>query len=463
MKVLLIQPPHCSNSFVYKSSIPEPLAYEILASTIPHHDVKILDMRLDNIRLSEELENFRPDVVGAGCVTAGYYECVKVLKETKALNPAIVTVVGGHHPSVMPQDFAKDFVDFIVIGEGEKTFPELINAIELKKDVSVIKGLAIPRDGVLRFTEERPLINIDEMPTPNRELTSKYRHRYFRGTWRPLACIVGSRGCSFRCTFCCQWMLNRGKYRVRAPELLVDELAKIEGSFVAFVDDNSWEDFAWVERLYLEIKEAGIKKNYQIYARSDLIIRRPDLVGKWREIGLRAVLIGFESFKDEHLKKVNKRNTISQNNQAARILKANDVDIIGYFMVAPDYTEEDFKKLIDYVRSSDIDQPIFMILTPFPGTKLYEQVKDQIITDNYEYFDAMHSVVPTTVPGSKFYEYYRRLYSKAYPKGKLIRKILQGKISFSPRQAFSQMRYLKQMRPVNSLRSIDANSGRSSE
>jgi radical SAM superfamily enzyme YgiQ (UPF0313 family) len=449
MKVLLIQPPLCSNFFANKSYIPEPLAYEILASTIPHHDVKILDMRLNNKRLSKEIESFRPDVVGAGCATAGYYECIKVLKETKALNPEIITVVGGHHASVMPHDFAKDFVDFIVLGEGENTFPELIDSIELKKDISTIKGLGIPREGILRFTEERPLIDMSEMPIPNRDLTSKSRHHYFRGTWRPIACIIGSRGCSFRCTFCCQWILNKGKYRVRAPESIVSELTQIEEPFVIFVDDNSWEDFEWVEQLYLRIRDAGVKKNYQIYARSDLIIRRPHLIERWREIGLKAVLVGFESFRDDDLAKLNKRCTVDKNTQAAQMLKASGVGIIGYFMVDPLYTEEDFGKLIEYVHYLDIDQPIFGILTPFPGTKLYEQLKDQLITDNYEYFDGMHSVVTTAIPGPNFYQCYRKLYSKAYPKGKLIRKILQGKLSFSLRQAFYQKKYLKQLQAVD--------------
>lgn len=449
MKVLLTQPPHCSNSFVYKSSIPEPLACEILASTIPQHDVKILDMRLDKNTLSKEIESFQPDVVGAGCVTAGYYECIKVLKEIKDLNPKIVTIVGGHHPSVMPQDFAKEFVDFIVLGEGERTFPELIDALELKKEVSEVKGLAVPKDGKLMFTPERPLINIDEMPIPNRDLTSKYRNRYFRGTWRPIACIIGSRGCSFRCTFCCQWMLNKGKYRVRSPKVIVEELLTIKEPYVTFVDDNSWENFEWVEHLYLEIKEARIKKNYQIYARSDLIIKKPELIEKWREIGLKAVLVGFESFRDEDLIKLNKKSTVDKNNQAAKVLKSNGVGVIGYFMVDPSYTEEDFKRLIEYIHELDIDQPIFAILTPFPGTKFYEEVKEQLITNNYEHFDCMHSVLPTAISGSRFYENYRKLYSKAYPKSRLIRKILQGKISFSPRQAIAQMRYLKQLQPVN--------------
>jgi hopanoid C-3 methylase len=450
MKVLLIQPPLCSNFFANKSYIPEPLAYEILASTIPHHDVKILDMRLKGARLSGEIESFRPDVVGAGCVTAGYYECIKVLQETKALNPEIITIVGGHHPSVIPQDFAKDFIDFIVIGEGERTFQELIESLELKRNGSAVKGLAIPKDGSLLFTGERHLIDINEMPNPRRDLTSKYRNHYFRGTWRPIACIVGSRGCSFRCTFCCQWILNRGKYRVRAPESVVNELAKIGEPFVIFVDDNSWEDFEWVEQLYFKIKDACIKKNYQIYARSDLIVRRPLLIERWREIGLKAVLVGFESFRDDHLKKLNKGCTVDKNTQAAQILKANGVGIIGYFMIDPLYTEGDFSKLIEYVHRLDIDQPIFSILTPFPGTNLYKQVKDQLITDNYEYFDGMHSVITTAISGPGFYRCYRKLYSKAYPKGKLIRKMLQGKISFSFVQAFYQKKYLKQLRPVDS-------------
>ncbi len=450
MKVLLIQPPLCSNFFANRSHIPEPLAYEILASTISHHDVKILDMRLNGADLRAEIEAFQPDLVGAGCVTAGYYECINVLKEVKILNPKITTIVGGHHPSVIPKDFAKDFVDFIVIGEGERTFPELIDSLELKKDVYSVKGLAIPRDGDLLFTGERPLVDINNIPNPRRDLTSKYRRRYFRGTWRPVASIIGSRGCSFRCDFCCQWRLNRGKYRVRPPDSIVSELAEIKEPFVIFADDNSWEDLEWAEQLYLRIKDARIKKKYQIYARSDLIIKKPHLIEKWREIGLAATLVGFESFRDDDLKKLNKRCTVSKNTQAAQILRVNDVGIIGYFMVDPLYTEVDFDRLIEYVHSLDIDQPIFSILTPFPGTNLYERVKDQLITDNYEYFDGMHSVIPTAIPAQRFYECYKKLFSKAYPKGKLIRKILQGKISFSLVQAFYQKRYLNQLRQVDS-------------
>lgn len=448
MRVLLVQPHQCSNSFACKSSIAEPLAYEILAATIPHHDISILDMRVDDRTIRQEIEQFQPNVVGAGCVTAGYYECIKVLEEAKKVNPEVVTVVGGHHASVMPRDFAKPFINYVVIGEGEQTFPELIDSLEQKRDISQIKGLAIPENGNLTFTKERPLIDLNSMPIPNRQVTTKYRARYFRGTWHPLACTIGSRGCSSRCTFCCQWILNKGQYRLRRPERIIEELITIEEPFLVFADDNSWENFDWAKQLYFKIKGAGIKKSFQIYARSDLIVSRPDLIQRWSEIGLKAVLVGFESFKDDDLKKLNKKNTVKKNTEAAHILKMNGIDVIGYFMVDPSYKEEDFDQLIEYVHTLDIDQPIFAILTPFPGTRLYAEVKNRIITDNYEYFDAMHSVLPTALPGDRFYDYYRKLYSDAYTKGKLIRRIVQGKIRFSLVQAFFQMRYLKQLRPV---------------
>jgi len=182
-----------------------------------------------------------------------------------------------------------------------------------------------------------------------------------------------------------------------------------------------------------------------------LLIGRRDLVtGKPHFVFFQHDLFRLDEVIDEDLKKLNKGSTVNKNTEAARILKANGVDVIGYFMVDPSYSEEDFRRLIDYIHYLDIDQPIFSILTPFPGTKFYEEVKDRLITDNYEYFDGMHSVIPTAVPGTKFYECYRGLYSRAYPKRKLIYKILQGKISFSPRQAFAQMRYLKQLQTVDS-------------
>ncbi|NIQ39029.1 MAG: radical SAM protein [Proteobacteria bacterium] len=448
MRVLFVQPPHDPNSFAHKSGLAEPLVYEILASTIPHHDTRIFDMRIGEASLEEEIETYSPNVIGVGCVTAGYRECVRVLKRIKTINSSIITIVGGHHPTVMPQDFSNDFTDFIVLGEGEQTFRELVDVLELRGSVSHVKGLVIPNDRNLHFTGERPLIDINDIPIPRRDLTEKHRKNYFRGNWRPIVSIVGSRGCSYRCKFCCQWVLYRGTYRVRSPKNVVSELSQIDEKYIDFIDDNSWENTRWMEELYVRIKEAGIRKNYKLYTRSDLVIRRPDLVERWRTIGLRAVLIGFESFRDEDLLTLNKKNTVAKNIEASRILKENDIDIIGYFLIDPSYTEEDFRSLIDHVRRLDIEQPIFSVLTPFPGTQLFDEVKERIITRNYQYFDGMHAVVPSALPAEEFYRSYKELYRECYPKGKLIKKFLQGKIRFTLPQALAQKRYLKNLGPA---------------
>lgn len=445
MRILLIQPPPGTNSFVSKSGVPEPLALEILAATIPHHDVKILDMRLDNQALEVHLEDFQPNLIGLGCLTAGYYECVKLLEAIKQIDPNIITVVGGHHPTVMPQDFVGGLTDFIVLGEGEETFRDLVDTIELKGDTTKVKGLAIPNNGTIYFSDERPLMDLNKMPIPGRELTRKYRDKYFRGTVKSYACLVTSRGCQFRCKFCCQWKLNRGRYRIRKPENVVDELRQIEEKFIDFTDDNSWSNPNWMNALHKEIQKAGIRKEYKLYARSDLIIQMPDLISKWRDIGLKAVLIGFESYKDEDLKKWDKRNTIANNVQAARILRDSGVEIIGYFLVEPAFTEKDFKQLLEHVQELEVDQPIFSILTPFPGTKLFDEVKEKIITKNYTYYDGMHALIPTELHQKKFYKLYTDLFRKSYPKSKIIKKILKGEISFSLSQAIIQKRYLKQL------------------
>jgi radical SAM superfamily enzyme YgiQ (UPF0313 family) len=194
-----------------------------------------------------------------------------------------------------------------------------------------------------------------------------------------------------------------------------------------------------------KIQAAGIKKQYKLYARSDLIVSKPAVIGMWKDIGLKAVLIGYESFRNEDLKNWNKRNSVEKNVKATQILKDNGVEIVGYFMVDPSYTEEDFQRLVDHVKELNVDQPIFSVLTPFPGTQLYKDVKNEIVTDNYLYFDGMHSLLPTRLPRSKFYDLYRDLFRKTYSKKRLIKQLLKGKKGILFSQAIAQKRYLSSL------------------
>lgn len=414
MRILLIQPPHPDNNFASELDIAEPLALEIIASTVSEHELRILDMRIDN-KLEETINSFKPDIVGTTTYTAGVYKTLELLKKIKSIDERIFTVIGGHHATFVPEDFCKEYVNAIVIGEGEETFPELVKAIENKEQLTNIQGLAISGKYVLTLTQERNLIkNLNDLKFPDRKLTEQYRKNYFRGNWKPYASLYSSRGCPFRCNFCAMWKISYGKFRIRDVDKIVEELQTIEEEYIGFTDDNTLHNLDFAEKLYEAIKDSGIKKKYKICGRSDTIVRRPDIIEKWQSIGLALVYIGFESFRDEDLKNYNKHNTIKNNEEAIRILKKNNVEVISYFMVNQDFTESDFKALSDYIKKMELCHPVFTILVPFPGTDLYEKVEGKLITKNYEHFDFWHSVLPTKLPLKEFYLNFINLYKNAY-------------------------------------------------
>jgi len=415
MRILLIQPPVSPIDLaVGRLVLNEPLALEIIAACVANHEVRILDMRLDD-GLERELDAFQPNIVATTSYTAGVYATLATLKKVKTYNPDVLTVVGGHHATLMPHDFNREFTDVIVIGEGEITFPELIEAYEAKSDLSKVKGLALPQNGKLVFTSPREVIaDLDVAPFPARHLTKKYRHHYFRGTWQPMASLYTSRGCPYRCDFCAMWKVARGKYRMRDPERVADELAGIQEEYIDVVDDNTLHDVRRAERMYQAIKERGFRKKYKLYARSDTVVKHPEIIEKWREIGLELMLIGFESFKDEELQAHKKQNTIQNNEQAIRILYANGIEIAAYFLIDPNYTVSDFLALGDYVDRLNLTHPVFTILTPFPGTELFQKRYTELTDWNYELFDFCHSLLPTKLPIKIFHECLANLYWRCY-------------------------------------------------
>lgn len=416
----------------------EPLALEIIAASIPHHNVRILDMRIDN-NLNKTLDSFQPDIIGITGLTPDVYIAQRILSNVKQYNRDIFTVVGGHHVTMVPEDFHKDFVDAIVIGEGEITFRELVDAYSEKQDLRKIQGLALPNNGKLTFTEKRELVNdLDRLPLPNRKLTKHYRNKYFRGKWRPLASLMTSKGCPFRCNFCALWKIMGGKYKTRSAESVVNELKQIEENYIDFAEDNALHNLTRAEKIYEIIKAEGIKKTYKLYGRSDTIVKRPDIIEKWKEIGMELILIGLESFTDEGLKSLNKKNSIRNNEEAIRILQANDVEIAAYFIVDPDYTREDFEQLADYVIKLKLTQPIFTVLTPLPGTDLYQQKYNELTTHNYELFDFVHSVLPTRLPEQEFYQCLINLYRNTYLAA-MTNKVKGGKTSLESGKVMQQL------------------------
>jgi radical SAM superfamily enzyme YgiQ (UPF0313 family) len=230
---------------------------------------------------------------------------------------------------------------------------------------------------------------------------------------KPLASIRTSKGCPYRCNFCALWKIAGGRYLKRRPECVVEELSRIEEEFVFFADDESLIDVKRMKTLARLIGEAGLRKRYFLYGRSDTIARNPELVQMWRDVGLARVFVGLEFFRDEDLRYVGKGSTTDDNRRAVEVLHDSGVEIYASFILRPEFTPDDFTTLKDYCHELDLDFASFGVLTPLPGTDLLEQVEDRLITDDYDYFDFIHTVLPTTLPLEEFYSEYSKLYAGA--------------------------------------------------
>jgi len=432
VKVLLVQPEDPSSLVGFtRLARAEPLALEILAATIPDHEVKILDLRVDP-SLRETLESFTPDLVGVTGYTTNVPRMLSICREVKELDRTIFTVVGGHHASLCSEDFDCEDVDVIVVGEGEATFPELIEAVAEGSDYHRVAGIIYRQDGRQVRTPTRDPIVLDDSPLPARHLVEDYREEYHFQFWTSPYPVETARGCPYRCKFCSVWAFHRGKCRVKSPGRVLEELEGRLGDVVAFVDDNFLQSLSRAERIYELIKATRIKTRFWMQARSDSIVRRPDLIEKWAKIGLSTVLVGFEKFREEELTDLNKRSTVHTNEEAARIMNQNGVDIWGAFIVDPQWTKPDFDALIDYVRRLKISFPQFTVLTPLPGTEFFREKINELTTRNYELFDFLHSVLPTRLPTREFYENMAQLYaSTTMSLSELKGRVRAGRIQVS--------------------------------
>ncbi len=421
MKILLIEPAKSPLSiggedvFLYES-----LALEYVAAGVAQdHDVRILDMRLDK-DLKGTLEIFKPDVVGITSYTVHVNAVRKITGLIKKWDPQVLVVIGGHHATVAPEDFVSPFVDLIVMGEGVFAFQEIVERFQKGKDFSKIPGVAYTRGERLIITTPPAEVELDSIPLPERKLTERYRKHYYSEWMKPIASMRTSKGCPHKCSFCALWKISKGRYLTRSPEKIVEELETIHEENVFFADDESLLDVDRMTELARLIKKAGIKKRYYLYGRSDTIAKNPTLLEKWKEIGLERIFIGLEFFKSEDLRFVRKSSTLDDNRKATQILHDIGIDEHASLIVRPEFTRADFRAFRQYCRDLELKYAGFAVLTPLPGTDLYEDTKSRMLTCNYDYFDFIHTVLPTALPLQEFYKEYSLLLRKAVTIGRQI-------------------------------------------
>jgi radical SAM superfamily enzyme YgiQ (UPF0313 family) len=151
-----------------------------------------------------------------------------------------------------------------------------------------------------------------------------------------------------------------------------------------------------------------------MYARSDIIVKNPDLFHRFREAGLEYVTVGFESITNEGLERYHKRATLDMNDRAIQTLKRCGIYINAHFIVDPQFNADDFEGLLQYIRDKSIFRPAFPVLTPLPGTELYSETAENLAISDYDFYDFAHSVLPTRLDRRNFYKNLANLYNRSY-------------------------------------------------
>jgi radical SAM superfamily enzyme YgiQ (UPF0313 family) len=415
MRILLVQPSQDRGLGFRSLAVVEPLGLEAIAGSIPEHNVKILDLRLEN-HLTKTLHDFQPEFCGINCsFTIDVYQTREIAAAIKAWRRDVPVFVGGHHASLSPADFFYPSIDGVVCGEGENTTPHLVRALKRGEDLRTIPGLVLNQPAGLHHTPDRPLIaNLDELPMPARHLTQRYRYHYHLGFQKPFSIMETARGCPYRCDFCSVWKFFQGKCRMMSPERVLEEIKTIPDKYIFLADDNFLISVPRAKRIAELLIENRIKKRFMFQARSDAIVQHPEVIPLLRKAGFWKVYIGFEKIDEEDLGRLNKHNSVQNNEEALKILRVHGMEVIASFIIDPSFQKKDFQRLRQYILDRRLYSPSLTILTPLPGTELFARLKEKLVTTNYELFDYVHAVLPTKLQLADFYQEFTELYKAGY-------------------------------------------------
>jgi hopanoid C-3 methylase len=424
MRVSLIQPPQGSRFGFTKVLRVEPLGLECVGASLRRHDheVKLLDLRLDDTRaLRSHLRSWRPQGVGISCgFTSDVYTTLHTARLVHEALPNAVIFVGGHHASLIPGDFLfpGSPVEAVVVGEGEATGLELVDALERGDDPSGVPGVMTLSNRATGFEPRTKLEPLDSRPLPARDLTRRYRSRYHHGFSAPSACVETSRGCPFDCNFCSIWVFYERRVRRTSVDRVVEDLLQIKRlgqKYVFFTDDIAFLDRDFYEELVQRVCREGLQMNYICETRADLVVKYKELFAEWQKVGMDTIFLGIEKIDDASLDAVRKRTKggASTNLEAIEILRGCGIVPMTSLIVDPSWGEEDFNRLEAFVKAARLPNPTFTILTPLPGTELWESHKSKLVTNDYSYFDVIHLVLPSRLTPERFYERFASLYRLA--------------------------------------------------
>ncbi|RLG36210.1 MAG: B12-binding domain-containing radical SAM protein [Candidatus Alkanophagales archaeon] len=379
-----------------------PIGLGYLASVLRERGfkVKIIDDLAEKLSHAELLKRIKDSIiVGITSTTPTFNAALKYAKKIKEAFPNVFVILGGVHVTFRPREAVRhDYVDAVCVGEGEETIVEVAEKIEAGKSLDGVKGVVFKRDGRIIENPKRGFIeDLDSIPFPAFDLMPLEKYRVFGHKLEQFPMIT-SRGCPFSCRYCSSSLFMGRKFRARSPENVVDEIEWLVSEFnakhIAFGDDTFTLSKRRVERICDEVKRRGIDIEWSCSSRVDTISE--ELLKKMKDAGCAAIYYGVESANPDILRYYNKRISLDKVRRAVELTKKVGIAVICSFIIgAPMERREDIKQTLKLAIKLDPDYAQFSILTPYPGTSIYEEAKrnGMLLTENYDEYTAGRPVL----------------------------------------------------------------------
>jgi len=358
------------------------------------YEVKIFDTQIRNWDI-KEVGN--PDIVGIYCNTSNYHRAVTLAEEIK-VNFHIPVVFGGPQTTTRPDEVLNnDAVDYAVVGEGERTIVELLDVLSGKRPemkLSDVRGLGFKEGGKIVINPPRELIgNLDEISFPARHLVpiNKYRPSPNQYKRLPMTTMITSRGCPFGCTFCDVKTIWSRRYRVRSVKNVIEEIKYLMKNYgireINFWDDVWGLDKEWVKEFCDRVLTEKLDLVWSCECRVDTVDR--EMLQKMKAAGCWCIFFGIESLDQEILEAIDKKINLEKIHNAFRWTREAGIEIRANFILGlPRETPEKVKKMVKTLCELNPDYIKFNILTPYPDTILYKEIKEgkwgKLVDESYE-------------------------------------------------------------------------------
>lgn len=419
-----------------------------------YNDVQCINLcRMKNIaefkKTAKKIAS-QTDVFAVSMMSADVEAALKCIKIIKSINSKIKVVVGGIHPTIMLHEVEPyKEIDYIITGEGEISFANLLNSIKNNlKAKRIIQGI-------------RPE-NLDELPFIDSELMGRLESAYMPILQEPFVSIITGRGCIYNCKFCqpSEKILFGKKVRRRSVQNVIQELITLYNKYkynsLMIHDDCLTEDKEWIQEFCNEYERANLCKPFFIQSRVDFICKNEPIMERLAEIGLKLVSIGFESGSQRILNFLNKGTTVEQNIKASKICHKYGIKIKGNFMFGvPTETKTEAKetlKMIQEIKPYKISVTFF---TPLPGSDLFKFCENNNLSLLQNHNNYNRSDLSSAKIKGVDYDFLRDITAQIYETQTFLEDNIQGKIDSLPNDIKSNLKILMfRSAPVKTVKKI---------